>query len=205
MKTAHFRNRNDVADRMYRSLDLVTLYLRTDEDGFRGTNRRSKTHISETRTVQYRWHPWCDRIVFIEETVEKNGRVLFRTQVEETRGASALEIPEWMFESSCREICLTEKPAVDCIALWSLKSLLNSASSHDHAVKEAQRIEGGADAKNAESKAISTGIVSITGENPDVDSAAQPGAAENDTSALALARPALENTSRRSSTRGGRP
>ena len=33
-------------------MDLVNLYLKTDEDGFCGTNRRPKTHISETRTVQ---------------------------------------------------------------------------------------------------------------------------------------------------------
>jgi hypothetical protein len=91
--------------------DPENLSPRTNEGGFCGTNRLPKTHISETRTVQYRLNPWFDRIIFIADTVEKNGRLLFRARVEETSETSALEIPEWMFESSCGEIGHADGPA----------------------------------------------------------------------------------------------
>jgi hypothetical protein len=35
--------------------------------------------------------------VFIDEGVEKNGRVMFRCHVEETQQWTALEIPDWMW------------------------------------------------------------------------------------------------------------
>ena len=83
--------------------------------------------------------------------------------------------------------------------------LLQNASRHDHIVKEAQRFKGGVDAKATESKIISTGIVSSTAKHTDVGDAEQRTAAEDDTVAVAVAAPILENPSHRPSKRGGRP
>ncbi len=85
----------------------------------------------------------------VDETIEKNGRVLFRCHVEETLHERALEIPAWMFDSACRTMSSAEIPTVNCETLRNVKALL-SASHHDPTVKEAQRLEGGTDAKETE-------------------------------------------------------
>jgi len=120
--------------------------------------------------VRYPWHPWCGRCVFIDASIERNGRLFFYCHVEETLGKSAVEIPAWMFDSLWEQIRLrdlSDTPAVGCEALKNLKLLLATASSGGHPLQEAQRLEGGADAKTAKSTTISAGIVSTA--NPDTD------------------------------------
>jgi len=56
----------------------------------RGTTRQRSTHVSETRTVQYPWHPRRDRCVFIDETIDRNGRIYVRRHVDETWHQRAL-------------------------------------------------------------------------------------------------------------------
>jgi hypothetical protein len=101
------------------------------------TSPQQNSHISERRTVHYPWHPWRDRSVFIDERVEKHGRIMFRCHAEETRHWSALEIPDWMFDSAWGKVYPVDAPTVGCEALRSLKVLLAAASNHDPMVKEA--------------------------------------------------------------------
>jgi hypothetical protein len=152
--------------------------------------------------VHYPWHPWRDRSVLVDDTIEKNGRVFFRCHVEETVHQRALEIPAWMFDSTCEAMCLGEIPAVNCDALHEVKVLL-SASSHDSSVKEAQRYEGGADAKETRSKIDSDGTVSSDNEKRHVGSDAPEGATNVDPLDVTIAAPALGNRLQR--TPGGRP
>jgi hypothetical protein len=106
------------------------------------------------------------RSVFIDERVEKNGRVMFRCHVEETRQLCALEVPDWMFDSACSTVCPVNVPAVGYEALRSLKVLLATASNHDPIVKEAQGFEGGTDANDTESKTISIRTVPSINSDP---------------------------------------
>jgi hypothetical protein len=156
--------------------------------------------------VLYPWHPWCGRCVFIDASIERNGRLFFYCHVEETLTKSAVEIPAWMFDSSWEQIRLrdlNDTPAVGCEALKNLKSVLATASSGDHLVKEAQRWEGGADAKTAKSTTISARIVSTA--NPDTDLAHHGSGSKgaNDASTVSFASPLLE-TSKETDSSGGR-
>jgi hypothetical protein len=156
--------------------------------------------------VRYPWHPWCGRCVFIDASIERNGRLFFYCHVEETLGKSAVEIPAWMFDSSWEQIRLrdlSDTPAVGCEALKNLKLLLATASSGGHLLKETQRSDGGADAKTAKSTTISAGIVSTA--NPDADLAhhGSGGEGANDASAVSPASPLLE-TSKGLDSSGGR-
>jgi hypothetical protein len=132
----------------------------------------------------------------VDETIEKNGCVLFRCHVEETLQERALEIPAWMFDSACRTMSLAKIPAVNCKALHELKVLL-SASSDDSMVKEAQRFEGGADAKETGSKINTDGTVSSDNENPHVGRNAPEGATNDDPLDVAIAPPVLGKRAQR--------
>src|SRR5262245_2239936 len=99
----------------------------------------------------------------VNETLEKRGRLFFRCHVEETVHQTALEIPAWMFDSGCSNMFTVEIPAVNCDALRKVKVLL-SASGHDSIVKEAERVERGAHAKETESKTHTDGPVSSDNE-----------------------------------------
>jgi hypothetical protein len=132
----------------------------------------------------------------VDDTIEKNGRVFFRCHVEETLHQRALEIPAWMFDAVCRTMLPADVPAVNSEALWSLKTLL-SASSHDPIVKEAERLEGGADAKETESKTDTDGTVSSDNENSHAGSNAPEGATNDDRLDVAIAAPALGERAQR--------
>ena len=140
--------------------------------------------------MHYPWHPWRDRSASVDETIEKNGRVLFRCHLEESLHDRALEIPAWMFDSACRAMSLGDVPAVNCEALHELRVLLG-ASSHDSIVKEAQRFEGGADAKETGSKINTDGTISSENENSHVGSNAPKGATNDDQLDVAITAPAL--------------
>jgi hypothetical protein len=107
--------------------------------------------------------------VFIDQEVEKNGRVMFRCHVEETQHWTALEIPDWMFGPVCSTMCVVDTPTVTCGALRKLKVLLAGASNHDPTVKEAQRFEGGVDETDIESETIAVRIVPTVNSHPSVD------------------------------------
>jgi hypothetical protein len=134
--------------------------------------------------------------VFIDERVEKNGRIRCRCHVEETQQWSALEIPDWMFGSACSTMCLVDTPTVVYEALWKLKVLLAAASNHDPTVKEAQRIEGGVDATDTKSKTIAVGIVSSVNSDPSVDSSSIGGEAKDHPVTVTIVAPTLGEPTR---------
>ena len=92
--------------------------------------------------------------MFINDVIDRNGRVYFRCHVEETLHLRALEIPDWMLQETCSTTGLVETPVVNCSALRNLKALLGD-SSHGLGLTEAQSFEGGADATDTGSKAVS--------------------------------------------------
>jgi len=129
--------------------------------------------------------------VSIDERVEKNGHVSYRCHVEETIHKSPLEIPDWMFDAAYSRMCRADKAAVCWQALGKLKELLASASRTDQVIEEAQRLEGGADAKDTGSKTRSVGIVSSVSQEAHVGRVACGGKAKDDKVAVAIAAPSL--------------
>jgi hypothetical protein len=107
-----------------------------------------------------------------------------------------------MFDSACHAMSLADVPVVNCDALHEIKVLL-SASSHDSIVKEAQRCEGGADAKEPRSKTDTDRTVSSDNENAHVGSDAPKGATSDDPFDVAIAAPAPGK--RLQHTPGGQP
>jgi DNA invertase Pin-like site-specific DNA recombinase len=134
--------------------------------------------------------------VFIDERVEKNGRVLFRCRVEETRQWCGLEIPDWMFDSACGTVCPVDAPAVGYEALRSLKVQLATASNHDPIVKEAQGFEGGTDANDTESKTNSIRTVPSINSDPPVGSNTIGVEAKGDPVTVTIVPPALGESTR---------
>src|SRR5262249_42450311 len=168
------------------------------------TTRQRNTHIAETRIVQYPFHPWRDRCVFIDDRIDRNGPVYLRGHVDETLHERALEIPEWMFDTTWRATGIVETPVVSCDALGNLQVLLARASSHDRTLKEAQCFEGGADASNTGFKNVPTEAISATSTDTHFEDNAPGGAAEDDRPTDAIASPTLGKTPRSASGRGGR-
>src|SRR5262249_46943483 len=161
------------------------------------TTRQRNTHIAETRIVQYPFHPWVDRCVFIDDRTDRNGTVYLRGHVDETLHERALEIAEWMFDTTWRTTGIVETPVVDCDALGNLQVLLATASSHDRTLKEAQCFEGGADASNTAFKTVSTEAVSATNTGTHIEDNASGGQSEDDGPTDAIAPPTLGKTTHR--------
>jgi len=143
--------------------------------------------------------------VFIDETIHRNGRVYFRCHADETVHQRALEIPDWMFESSCSTIGAVATPIVSSDALRDLQVLLANASGYDPILKEARCFEGGADAKETGSKTVSTWAVSAGNTDAHVEGNATGGAAEDDRADVAIASPTSRRTAQRAPVQGGRP
>jgi hypothetical protein len=135
--------------------------------------------------------------VFIDDVIDRNGRVYFRCHVEETLHHRALEIPDWMLQETCGTISIVETPVVNCSALRNLKALLDGASSHDLGLTEAQCFEGGADATDRRSKAVSMPPVSATNTDTDVCNDPTGGKAEDDRTHVAFAPPTLGTAMRK--------
>ena len=148
------------------------------------TSQRQSAHVTESRIVQYRWHPWHGRAVFIVGAFAKAGHAVYRCVLERTDESRALEIPQWMFDAAvCCRIALAPAPSVTCEALRELRRLIDSACrAATHAgVLQAEHLStadpGGAYATR-ESSAIdrSVGVVSSAGNDATVDGLAAGGA-----------------------------
>ena len=87
--------------------------------------------------------------------------------------------------------CRADKAAVCWQALGKLKELLASASRTDQVIEEAQRLEGGADAKDTGSTTRSVGILSSVSQDAHVGRVACGGKAKDDRVAVAIAAPSL--------------
>jgi len=118
--------------------------------------------------------------VFIDDMIDRNGPVYFRCRVDETLHQPALEIPDWMFDSAWSAVGSVDAPIVGWQARRSLKLLLAAASNDDPVMNEAQGFEGGTDATDTESKAISIGTIPSINSDPPVDSNAIGVEAKND-------------------------
>src|SRR5262249_2035807 len=92
---------------------------------------------------------------------------------------------------------LVETPVVNGSALGNLKVLLDAASSHDLSLTEAQCFEGGADATDTGSKAVSMPTVSATDRETDVRNDATGSKAEDDRTHVAFAPPTLATAMRK--------
>lgn len=95
-----------------------------------------------------------------------------------------------MFDSACCNMFTSEIPAVNCEVLHKVQVLV-SASGHDSIVKESECLEGGAHAKETESKTNTDGPVSADNENPHIGSDTLEGATNDDPLDVAIAAPAL--------------
>jgi hypothetical protein len=91
------------------------------------TNRSDKTHITETRVVHYRWHPWYGRTVHVFKEIDKNNSTFFRCALEPARTARPLEVPKWMFDTAvCARCSLQDSPTVPWGTLRQLAELLRA-------------------------------------------------------------------------------
>lgn len=173
-------------------------------DGTDCTSRQQNAHITESRVVLYRWHPWHGRSVFIFGAVTKGERAVFRCALEPADVARPLEVPQWMFDAAaCCRVALAASPSVTVEVLRELDQLIS-------AVKPAERTEvlqaehhspGGARATRKRSTiARSAGVVSSAADNATVGELSRRGSrADTDP-----ARPASPGTSPPLALRGAR-
>ena len=109
---------------------------------FGDTTHQYKTHNAEPREVQYPWHPWFGRTVWVYRIVVRGTRSGAHCGLDRVQCARSLEVPLWMLEAaSCSTLRLAENPIVDCTALQRLKMLL-----HGGVLEDRHSSLGGADA-----------------------------------------------------------
>jgi hypothetical protein len=142
----------------------------------RCTSRRQNTHITESRVVLYRWHPWHGRPVYIARPLNKGRQPVFRCALEAGDSVATLEVPQWMFDPAiCCRIAVVTDPSVDVGSLRELRRLLLAITRAEPSpVVEAEHLakqdRGGACAIS-ESAATDrpAGVVPSEGKSPDVD------------------------------------
>ena len=89
------------------------------------TSRHQNAHVTESRVVLYRWHPWHDRSVLVFGAVSKGDEPVFRCALEQADVARPLEVPQWMFDAAtCCHTLLTATPSASIAALRALDVLL---------------------------------------------------------------------------------
>jgi hypothetical protein len=82
-------------------------------------------HITESREVLYRWHPWHGRAVFIFSAISKGEYPVFRCALDPADVSRLLEVPQWMFDATtCCHIKFSATPKVSLEALRGLDKLL---------------------------------------------------------------------------------
>jgi hypothetical protein len=80
--------------------------------------------------------------VFVDDVVDRNGRIYFRCRIEETLQQRALEIPDWMFAETCSATGTVETPVVSCSALRDLKGLLENRDGELNGFAETGVVHG---------------------------------------------------------------
>jgi hypothetical protein len=179
-------------------------------DGLDYTTRSNKTHITETRVVHYRWHPWHGRTVVIFAELDKSNTTVLRCALEPAQTARPLEVPAWMFdETFCSRCALRNAPVVPWRSLRNLVELLRTADRLRDAVvvQDGQIVRpnpGGADATHDSPTAgRSTQSVSSGSTHATVDAIAAGGAAESAQPACAISPLSSPTAPRRRTRRGG--
>jgi hypothetical protein len=112
-------------------------------DGDAGcTSRQRNAHVTESREILYRWHPWHGRTVFVLGAVTKADEAVFRCALEHADVARPLEVPQWMFDAAtCCHISLVTTPSVRVPALRELDRLLLAAGAGERrCVLQAQHL-----------------------------------------------------------------
>lgn len=105
----------------------------------RCTTRQRNTHISETRDLLYRWHPWFGKQVAIVAALERRERSVYRCIREEAEAKPPLEVPKWMFdETVCSRTRAATAGVVSLEDLQQLRLLLREAVS----VPKADGVQG---------------------------------------------------------------
>lgn len=140
-------------------------------------NRSKDTHKTGFREVQYRWHPWQGQRVLIQCEARRSGSAVLRCVREQLNDSPALEIPEWMFDSSlCSQMKQDNLAYVSSAALLALKDLLSAVPDPiESTVVEAQHLSsstGDADAPTIPSQ--SERVVFPTGEAAAVATGSTP-------------------------------
>jgi hypothetical protein len=180
-------------------------------DGDEGcTSRSQKTHITDSRVVLYRWHPWHGQAVFVFTTVEKGDERIFRCSLDPAQTARPLEVPQWMFDTSvCSRAVLGTTPVAHWEALRELRLLLAATRrSTREAVVEIGHLDGvdlgGANATH-ESPAAGRSVQSVPSHSghATMDAAAAGDAPESDSSTGATATSTSPTSHRRRSRTGG--
>ena len=94
------------------------------------TSRRRNAHVTESRVVLYRWHPWHGREVLVFGAVRKGQQVVLRCALELADLARPLEVPQWMFDAAtCCRTTLAAQPNVSIGALSELSALLRAVTA----------------------------------------------------------------------------
>ena len=92
------------------------------------TSRRQHAHVTESRVVLYRWHPWYQQTVYVSGRSARGEQAVVRCALEQADVARALEVPQWMFDAlTCARTSLAVSPSVDVAALREAAILLRAA------------------------------------------------------------------------------
>jgi len=116
------------------------------------TSRRQNAHITEQRSILYRWHPWHGRTVLVVGAVSKGAIASFRCCLEE-QDSRSLEVPQWMFDAAtCCRLRQAAAPMVTCAALREVRALIEAVQRHTvgsmlQAEHPIPKLTGGAHAK----------------------------------------------------------
>jgi hypothetical protein len=104
----------------------------TGARGARCTSKQQNTHVTESRVVRYRWHPWYGRSVLIVSAFVKDGHAVYRCVLEGADDSRSFEVPQWMVDAAaCCRIALSLTPAVSCEALRELCRLITCTCRPD--------------------------------------------------------------------------
>ena len=94
----------------------------------RCTSPQQNAHVTESRVVLYRWHPWCGRSAYIFGAFTKGEQAVFRCALERADIARSLEVPQWMFDAAaCCRVALVEAASVSVETLREFDRLLRAA------------------------------------------------------------------------------
>ena len=184
---------------------------RSPDGGVRSyTTGQQSAHITRTRVVLYRWHPWQGRAVSILNAVAKADQGVYRCVLAEAEQDRSLEIPQWMFDSAvCCRIAFAPTPSVSYQTLRELGRLIKSVRRLVEPVvlqaeHPAMPDSGGARARQERfSPSGSVGPVSLRDKEPDLGTAAGRGTHADGGASCAAAAPASSKPSRRARRQAG--
>jgi hypothetical protein len=108
----------------------------------RCTSPQQNAHVTESRVVLYRWHPWCGRSAYIFGAFTKGEQAVFRCALERGDVARSLEVPQWMFDAAaCCRVALVEAASVSVETLREFDRLLRAAmGANESGVLQAEHL-----------------------------------------------------------------